>query len=84
LKASSEHQAGLKLAQAIRNLLYEVEQPVSFKAAGIAEDRFFQNMDSLCEHAQMDSSIATTRRIPGFTEMKRLFENAYYGNPVDF
>lgn len=84
LEASNEHQAGMKLAQAIRNLLCEVEQPDSFKAAGIAEDKFLQNLDSLCEHAQMDSSIATTRRIPGFTEMKRLFENSYYGNPVDF
>jgi alcohol dehydrogenase class IV len=84
IEAVNEQTAGMKLAHAVRNLLREICQPESFSAAGVSQDIFYSKLDILCEHAQMDSSIATSRRSPSFDEMHRLFEYAYDGKVVDF
>lgn len=84
IDAEDENKAGMKLANAIRRLLNEINQPDCFMAAGISKNTFEDNLDALCDHAQMDSSIATTRRIPSLQELQQLFEFAYSGQVVNF
>lgn len=84
IDAEDEVEAGMKLAEAIRGLLNEIKQPGCFMAAGISKEKFEKNLEALCDHAQMDSSLATTRRIPSLQEMIQLFEYAYSGREVNF
>jgi alcohol dehydrogenase class IV len=84
IEAVNEEIAGIKLGQAVRNLLGEINQPQSFCDAGVNKNIFYSNLEILCDHAQMDSSIATSRRTPSIGEIHRLFEYAYHGKVVDF
>jgi alcohol dehydrogenase class IV len=84
IAAEDEKQAGMQLAQLIRRLLREIGQPGSFEETGMSRNLFFDNLDTLCDRAQLDTSMVTARRVPSLDELKRLFDYAYRGLQVDF
>lgn len=84
LPSNDERQAALALAQATRDLLREIRQPVSLRAAGIAPEAFEANLDGLCSRTEMDNALATSQRFPYPEDSRRLFEYAYQGKVVDF
>lgn len=84
LPAADEAEAGTVLASAIRELLASIGQPVDLQAAGVAREDFEANRDAVCDRAEMDASLITSRRIPDRAELEQLFEYAYDGRPVDF
>ncbi len=84
LPATNETQAAASLAAAIRDLMRRIGQPLSLQAAGVARENFEANLEPLCDRAAMDVSLVTSRRVPGGEDLKRLFEYAYAGRPIDF
>ncbi len=84
LEVSTERQAGLALAQAVRTLMTQIGQPLSFQQAGIPAAVYNQHLETLCLHAQDDSAMVTARRVPTLDEFRRLYEFMYTGKVVDF
>jgi hypothetical protein len=52
--------------------------------AGIGRDSFDAQMDTLADYAMNDTQMLTASRCPSDEELRRLFEYAYEGKPVDF
>ncbi len=84
LNATDEFEAGFILAQAVRTLLTQINNPVSLQKAGISREVFDSNLEEMCLRAQEDSSMITARRVPTFEEFHRLYEYIYAGQIVDF
>lgn len=84
LAAANEGEAGSVLARAIRQLLADVGQPMDLQSACVTRTEFEANSEAVCDRAEMDASLITSRRIPDRAELERLFEYAYAGQPVDF
>ena len=84
LPASNEKEAALCVASAMRDLMREINLPLSLKEAGIALDEFEMLLPSLVEHADVDPNIIQSRRIPETEEVELLLRYAYDGKPIDF
>lgn len=84
LPAADEAEAAARLVGAIRDLMRQIDQPLSLQQAGVSRQDFETRLETLCEHAEADPAIVTTRRIPDREELARLFRHAYEGRPVDF
>ena len=76
--------AGLSLAEAVRKLLQELGQPLTLREAGVSPETLEARLDGLCDRAEMDPSLATSRRIPDRGELESLYRCAFEGCPVDF
>jgi alcohol dehydrogenase class IV len=84
LPAADEKEAALSLAAAMRNLMREINLPLSLKDAGIARDEFDALLPSIVDHADVDPNIIQSRRIPETEEVEMLLRYAYDGKSVDF
>ncbi len=84
LPAADDQEAGLSLANAVRELARRIGEPLSLRDAGVPEERFRAHLEQLCDFAEADPTIVTSRRVPTRDELCRLFEYAYRGDPVDF
>lgn len=82
--AENEAQAASSLVKALRDLLRQVEQPLSLKESGISKEHFDANLEDLCDRMEMDSALATGRRFPYREQSVLLFKYAYEGQPIDF
>ena len=77
-------EGGRALVAAIRKLAAEIGQPTSIAALGIEADAFAAALDTLCDNAVSDMSIISSQRPVDMDELRRLFEYAYAGKPIDF
>lgn len=84
LPASTAEEAAASLAQAIRDLMESVGLPLSLKDAGISPTEFASMLQPMCARADVDANLLMGRRIPDDEELKKLFEYAYEGRPIDF
>lgn len=84
LCAENEAQAAANLATVIRDLLRQIDQPLSLQAAGIGRAQFESELEALCERAEMDLGILVSRRYPDRQDLQRLYVYAYEGRSVDF
>ncbi len=84
LPHQSGEAAGLALAEAVRNLLRRIEQPLTLREAGVDAAALESHLDGLCDRAEMDPSLATSRRIPNREELAALYRCAFEGCSVDF
>lgn len=82
--AEGEPAACRLLADRVRELAIDIEQPVSLAAAGITREAFDAALPDLIETALGDTVIFTSPRQPGEDELRRLFECAYEGIDVEF
>lgn len=76
--------AAATLAQAIRGLGRDINQPLSIKEMSITFDSFSGAMEKLVDNLMADGSLITSTRVPDFAEAERFFDYAYEGKSIDF
>jgi acetaldehyde dehydrogenase/alcohol dehydrogenase len=64
----------------IRDVMREVEAPLSFQEAGINEIDFLNALDDMAANAFDDQCTGTNPRYPLVGELKEILIQAYYGN----
>jgi len=84
LPCSSEAEAASALAQAVRDLQKDLEQPTTLAACEITRQDLEKEMVLLVFNTGNDSSTVTSTRIPDDVEVRRLYEYALDGRPIDF
>jgi alcohol dehydrogenase class IV len=72
------------LAQAIRELAREINQPLSIKQTGIPLDSFNEAMAKLVDNVMADGSLIVSPRIPNVAETEKFFNYTYEGKSIDF
>lgn len=83
-ESKDEMEAGTALVAAIRELAKRIGQPTSIAELGIDRADLDAAMHTLVEHAEGDTQIVTSPRIPDSEELQQLFDYAYQGKPIDF
>jgi alcohol dehydrogenase class IV len=76
--------ASTVLAQAIRGLAKEINEPTSLKELGIPQDKLNAAMPKLMDNVQADGSLIVSARVPNEAETVKLFNYAYEGKSIDF
>jgi alcohol dehydrogenase class IV len=76
--------AATVLAQAIRGLAREINQPLSIKETGISLDSFDKAMAKLVDNVMADGSLIVSARIPNVAETEKFFNYTYEGKSIDF
>ena len=76
--------ASAVLAQAIRGLAKEINEPTSLKELGIPQDKLNAAMPKLMDNVQADGSLIVSARVPNEEETVKLFNYAYEGKTIDF
>ncbi|MGN1063583.1 MAG: bifunctional acetaldehyde-CoA/alcohol dehydrogenase, partial [Alphaproteobacteria bacterium] len=70
------------LIESIEQLKHDLNIPKSIKDAGVPEDKFLAELDSLSEEAFDDQCTSGNARYPLISEIKELYLKAYYGEPL--
>ncbi len=83
LPASTPEEGVESYALAVEALRDEVKIPVSFQAAGVAEDAFIGNLDQLAYRSYEDQCAPANPRMPMVEDMKIIMEAAYYGTSFE-
>lgn len=84
LKRDPPEQGLAELVAAIRNLLTELEVPLSLKDLGISESDFENNLDDLALFALEDVSTFSSPRPMIMSECKQILRYSYDGKDIDF
>ena len=84
LPAETEAQGAASLVAAIRDLMRQVEQPLTLQELGLKREELEANLEKLVDNAELDACTVTSRRVPTREEMTRLYRYAYEGKTVDF
>jgi alcohol dehydrogenase class IV len=84
LQVPEGKRAATVLAEAIRGLAGEVNQPLSIKETGISLDSFNKAMEKLTDNVMADGSLIVSARIPSIAETERFFGYVYEGKSIDF
>jgi len=84
LEVPKGKRAATILAQAIRGLAHNVNQPLSIKETGISLDSFNKAMEKLIDNVMADGSLIVSARIPNVAETERFFNYTYEGKSIDF
>jgi len=84
LQVPERRRAAAVLAQAIRELAREINQPLSIKETGIPLDAFSKVMEKLVDNVMADGSLIVSARIPSVAETERFFGYVYEGQTIDF
>ncbi|GJM40928.1 MAG: hypothetical protein DHS20C20_12100 [Ardenticatenaceae bacterium] len=79
-----EAEAAKNLVSATRDLMRQIDLPISLQEAGISAADLEENMETLVEHVMIDTNTLMSRRIPEFDEIEKLFQYAFDGRSVDF
>lgn len=82
LKASTPEEGVKSLAEAVRNLMKELNMPFTIKECGIDKNKYFAEIDRLALEAFDDQCTGANPRLPLVTEMKELYELIYDGKKV--
>jgi len=72
------------LAQAIRELAHNINEPLSLKEVGIPFDKFGSSMEKLIDNTMADGSLIVSARVPNVAETEKFFRYAYEGKSIDF
>ena len=67
------------LVKMIRDVMVQVDTPLTFQDAGVKEDAFLDNLDILSLHAFDDQCTAANPRYPLVSELKEILLKSYYG-----
>jgi len=73
-----------KIIEAIRNLMKEIEEPLSIREMGISREEFEAKLDELIEKANESTGTIVNPRVPSEEDYRKLFLYAYEGKNVDF
>ncbi|MDY7040372.1 MAG: iron-containing alcohol dehydrogenase [Chloroflexota bacterium] len=84
LPAGDEAEGAASLVQAIRDLARRIDQPLTIRDLGIAQEDFVANLPSLVANAETDTQMVTSSRVPSTKQSEQLFRYAYEGKEIDF
>jgi len=84
LPAETEAQGAASLVAAIRDLMRQVEQPLTLQELGLSREELEANLEKLVDNAELDVYTVTSLRVPTREEIARLYRYAYEGKAVDF
>lgn len=73
-----------KLIEAIRNLMKEIEEPLSIREMNISREEFEAKLDELIGKANESTGTIVNPRVPSEEDYRKLFLYAYEGKNVDF
>ena len=79
LSGNTDEESVDKLIEAIRNLMRDLNMPMSIKDCGVEEEVFMANLDKLSENAHDDQCTGANPRYPLVEEIKEIYRKAYYG-----
>ena len=79
LPASTPEEGVKSLANAVRNLMKELNMPLTIKELGIDEKVYMAKVDDLAYKAFEDQCTTANPRLPKVTELADLYKKAYYG-----
>ena len=83
-QSQDEMEAGTILVEAIRTLSKRIGQPTSIAELGIDRAAFDAGMHALIEHAEGDTQIVTSTRVPDGEELQLLLEHVFAGRSIVF
>jgi len=78
---TQEEEIALLIA-AVRNLMKQVNLPLSIKECGVNEQEFFSKTPELAERAFADQCTTANPRYPLVKDLEELYRKAYYGEEV--
>jgi alcohol dehydrogenase class IV len=84
LPAASEAEGAASLAQAIRELAEQIDQPTSLQKDGISRSEFEKQLPGLVDNALNDSGMVVGLRFPEEEDVERIFRYAFEARSVDF
>ncbi|WP_054741024.1 bifunctional acetaldehyde-CoA/alcohol dehydrogenase [Cellulosilyticum ruminicola] len=79
LPASTPQEGVKSLANAVRNLMKELNIPLTIKEMGIDEKVYNAKIEELAYKAFEDQCTTANPRLPKVTELAELYRKAYYG-----
>jgi acetaldehyde dehydrogenase/alcohol dehydrogenase len=77
LKANTTEEGVKSLAQAVRNLMKEVNVPMTIKDCGIEENTYFAAIEKLALDAFDDQCTGANPRSPLVSELKEIYATIY-------
>ena len=77
LKSDTVEEGVQSLIQAIRNLMRELNMPMSVQECGISEVEYFESLDRLSLEAFDDQCTGANPRLPLVSELKEIYEKIY-------
>jgi alcohol dehydrogenase class IV len=84
LPATDEASAGKALANAVRDLMRSVDEPVSVAELGVDAAEYEACLEHLCDLALGDTAIVTSARMPDIDDLAKIYRYIYEGRPIDF
>ncbi|MEG0614693.1 MAG: bifunctional acetaldehyde-CoA/alcohol dehydrogenase [Oscillospiraceae bacterium] len=78
-KASTPEEGVASLAAAVRDLMKELNVPMTLKEMGVDEKLFNDTIPALAYKAFEDQCTTANPRLPKVTELEELYKKAYYG-----
>jgi alcohol dehydrogenase class IV len=72
------------LAEAIRDLARDINEPLSIDELGIPKDKFNTAMDKLVDNVMADGSLIVSARIPSVAETEKFLSYTFEGKSIDF
>jgi len=84
LEVPKGKRAATVLAQAIRGLAREINQPLSIRETDVSLDSFNKAMGKLIDNVMADGSLIVSPRIPNVAETEKFFGYVYEGKSIDF
>jgi len=84
LPCGSEAESAGSLVDAVRQLLRQLDQPITLQELSIERDQFDQALETLATNAELDVYTVTSLRVPSHEELARLFRCAWDGRSIDF
>ena len=82
LKADTVEQGVLSLVQAIKDLMKELNMPMSVEECGIDKDTYFAAIERLALDAFDDQCTPANPRLPLVTELHEIYKNIYPSTKV--
>ncbi|MHA1542864.1 MAG: hypothetical protein ACTSQH_07795, partial [Candidatus Hodarchaeales archaeon] len=73
-----------KLIDGLRDLLIQLNLPVSLKEMDISNEIFDQNLENAIEYALNDSGTLSNPRPLDYEDYKRIFKCMFEGKELDF
>ncbi|QGS52335.1 bifunctional acetaldehyde-CoA/alcohol dehydrogenase [Spiroplasma tabanidicola] len=82
LKGKTDEQLVDALIETVQNLTKEVGLYASFKDYGVDEKNFQKSLEKMAEDAFDDQCTGANPRYPLIEDIKQIYLDAYYGNPI--
>jgi alcohol dehydrogenase class IV len=84
IKDESPQKATDMLVESIKRLMVQLRTPLSLREAGISQNAFEQNIETLVEQTNRSTCAFMNPRVPDIEEIRKLLAYMHEGKDVDF